>query len=233
MALSRSRDGMVGNRATIRTQPEELPEGGPDNTRENQENDGQQLPNGNRSAERIKSLYIRWNAAYRGLTPHGIAPRAIVPGAATAPAPTEGDYSGNPDLYQDPVEETNDPPDPFVPNLQDIVPIPVVVIDDLGKLDRRVTPYYTAFTQGVGAICERIVPRQDTRVDCRIMNLGPGTVTIAETESKGYTGFTLPASMTAPILIPTTREIWGIQQAAQVSPAQLCIILVFDKRVAD
>lgn len=231
MALRRGQTGMVGDVPTYRLDGAELPTNGVDNAREDPKLG--QRPNGNRSNYTLRDLYAYWFAAYRGVVPHGVATSRLMPGAATVEAPKDDEFLNDPEGYEDGAPVTTADTDPEPPNISDMVPVPVVMVDDLTRIERRTAAFFHAYTQGVGTTVDRIIPRQDSRIDCRILNLGPGTVTIGENESRGYTGFTLPAAMTSPIVFPTTREIWAVQQTAQSGPAQVCIFLTFEGRVSE
>jgi hypothetical protein len=234
MAIKRGRQGIVGGDPTNRREPVENPTDGADNTRDNQKNSLRQRIAGNYNRAHVKTLYDSWNAAYRGLVPHGVAALPLTRGGAKARAPKAIQHRDNPAPFEEGDEpDTIADPDTVAPAVQDITPIPVIMVDDMSAEFTRMSTYWIGYVQGVTTAVDRIIARQENRVDVRIMNLGPGIVYIAENESKGTTGFALPAAMTAPILLPTTREVWAVQASGSPSAAQVNILITYERRVKE
>lgn len=234
MAIKRGRQGIVGGEPTSQREPAENPTDGADNTRDNQKTNMRQRIAGNYNRAHVKTLYDSWNAAYRGLVPHGIAALPLTRGSTKARAPKGIQFRDNPAPFEEgELADTIDSPDPTTPAIQDITPIPVIMVDDMSAVFSRMDTYFTAYVQGVGTSMDRIIARQPGRLDIRIMNLGPGIVYIAENESKGTSGFALPAAMTAPILLPTAREVWAVQASGAPSAAQVNILITYERRVKE
>ena len=174
----------------------------------------------------LRTLVEGWNAAYRGRMPHGVTVRPATPGAPRSDAPSDSQFENNPDTFEDGTPVTTKEPELLEVKTVPIDPIPVHLVET-----ERSAQFFTAYTQGVTATVDRIIPRQDYRIAARIWNAGPGIIYIAENESKGVTGLAIPvnAGGNNPVEIPTTREVWAVQQAAQSGPAQVGILLVFER----
>ena len=222
MAIRRSRlGGMIGDVVIVRRNNRS---GSPGEVW-NDPRDGDP-DSGNASAFTLRDLYSYWNAAYRGLSPHGVLTQA----------PNSPDMVDNPATF----DETDADFDtvntqPLVPedgppyDLADIHAVPIVVMDDLSALGGRAKSYFTAWTMGVTATIDTLVADDPSRTSIRIYNAGPGTVYIAETESKGYTGFPLAAASSS-ITINSTRGVYAIQQSGQASPAQVSLLAINERR---
>jgi hypothetical protein len=234
MAIKRGRGGIVGGDPTSQREPAENPTNGADNTRDNQKTNLRQRIAGNYNRAHVKTIYDSWNAAYRGLVPHGVAAFPLTRGAAKSRAPKSGQHRDNPAPFEEgELPDTIADPDIVEPAVQDITPIPVILFDDMSAEFSRMNTYFTAYVQGVTTAVDRIISRQPNRLEVRLMNLGPGIVYIAENESKGTSGYALPAAMTAPILLPTTREVWAVQATGSPSPAQVNILITYERRVKE
>lgn len=193
--------------------------------------DSPQKQHGNSNIATLRSIYENWNAAYRGFVPHGINPSGFPGSRGRYPSPSDD----SPDQNTEPLPFDEDDPD-FIPAdsvprvYQDIVPIPIVLMEDLSAEKPVMGSFCTFYTENVqGVSTQRIVVPQRNRSLVMLQNAGPGTVWIAQDESVGRSGFPLAAAMTAPLLIQTTREIWAIQQTAQTSNAFVSIILQYSR----
>lgn len=171
--------------------------------------------------QNLRTLFTYWNAAYRGLVPHGVR----------TPAPVIDDER-DADTFEESVP--TDLTQPILPGVEaiNITPIPVVLVDDISETKSRVGTYFTAYTENVQAVTtQRVIPPQRNRIKTFLQNAGPGTVWIAQDESVGVTGFPLAAAMTMPLELDTTREVWAIQQSGQSGVAKLSIMLLFERRI--
>lgn len=200
----------------------------------NSEEDPSDLPqeqHGNSNILTLRSIYESWNAAYRGFVPHGINPGGVPGSRGRYPSPSDN----SPDQNTEPLPFDEDDPELIpadaVPKAyQDIVPIPIVLMDDYSVEKPSSGNFCIFYTENVQSVStQRIVVPQRNRTRVMLQNAGPGTVWIAQDESVGRTGFPLAAAMTAPLSISTTREIWAIQQTAQATNAFVSIILQYSR----
>jgi hypothetical protein len=166
----------------------------------------------NKKTGTLSSVVDYWNAAYRG----------FVPGGLNQVAPEITDIGPDPvtvDMPDDPYVN----PDPEVELEQNIVPVPVVLMDDLSHTRKRVEIYPTTFTANVDGVTPRILlPRDPYRTQAIIQNLGLGSIYLGHNESVGNTGFALALGQL--VVLSTTRELWAIQQSAQATVAQVSVL---------
>jgi hypothetical protein len=171
-----------------------------------------------RQQDRRKSLNAMdyWNAAFRGLSPGGWQQKP----------PVATDAGDVPPFAED--VEDYVPADPLAPIQQNIVPIPVVLVEDISHTQKRVERFIIANTQQVNAINSTlIVPQNPFRTQTILNNLGPGIVYIGHNETVGAGGFSL--AVNSVVVLGTTRDLWAIQQTAQTSLANVSIIQEYDK----
>jgi hypothetical protein len=168
----------------------------------------------------LQTLYDNWKLAYRGLSPHGI----------NKPAPYIDEYT-EPETFAEVETEYTEPdpsPDPLPFNYKNIVPIPIVIIDDLHSTRRNTETYFTAYQESVQAVNPQlIVNRHNSRVSLRLSNNGPGIVYLGHNESVSRGGYAM--AVNEALTLTTTRDVWAIQQTAQVSPAALSVMYEYDK----
>jgi hypothetical protein len=171
----------------------------------------------NRKTNTLSSVVDYWNAAYRGLVPGGINQ---VPPEYTDTGPDP-----------EPIDQPDDPyvnPDPLIEVQQNIVPIPVVITDDISHTRIRVAKEILTYTQQIlSSSSYRLVTRVPYTTQIILQNLGPGIVYLGHNESVGTSGFQLPVGQL--IVLGTTRDVWAIQQTGQSGYAQVCVIHEYDK----
>lgn len=168
----------------------------------------------------LKTIYDNWKLAYRGMAPHGI----------TKPAPYIDEYT-EPETFDAVETEITSPdgsPDPLPFNYENVIPIPIVIIDDLHSTRRNTETYFTAYQENVQAVnSQLVVNRHNARVSLRLSNNGPGIVYLGHTESIGRSGYAM--AVNEALTLTTTRDVWAIQQAAQSGTAALSVIYEYDK----
>ena len=189
---------------------------------------------GNTSRINLRTLYDAWNAAYRGLVPHGINPLPITPDAAAAPAPNEfgAEMDDNPKTFDEATPETVADSGPLENDIERLYAVPVSVVDDQTVSE----DYFHTYRVNVGAVStQMIVAQQKFRTSVTLVNLGNQTVWVAETESRLLDGFPLyPA--TAPATperypFPTSREIWAIADpAAAGALMSVAVLITYNRR---
>lgn len=172
---------------------------------------------GNTTRVNLRTIYDAWNAAYRGLVPHGINPLPIMPGAASAPAPNEfgAEMDDNPKTFDEPTPETVAEGEMPEDDQEEMYAVPVSIIDDKTVSD----DFFHVYRINVGSVTPvMIVAQQKGRDTVRIANLGNQSVWIAETESRlldGWPMFAATGGATpTQYVIPTAREIWAIADPA-------------------
>lgn len=169
-----------------------------------------------------------WNAAYRGLVPHGMNARKDMPGAGAPVLP-----NGGPDA--EPFSETA--VNVVEPDIDDdYKTTPVVIIDDLTRVKGLSDNYFQTYQVQVGAVgTTQIVNKDPSRTRVVLMNMGPGNVYLGATESVGYGGSVILASGSDGIVhervINTTQEIWAQQVGGQSGTAILHITCEYVKEL--
>ena len=171
----------------------------------------------------LSSVLDYWNAAYRG----------FVPGGINQVPPEVTDIGPDPE----PIDMPEDPyvlPDPEVQLEQGIVPVPVVLMDDLSHTRKRVEKYNLMLTANVTGPSSRIlIPRDPYRTQVILQTTG-AAVYLGHNESVGSSGFLLPVSQV--IVLGTTREVWAIVQTATpptgTEAAQVSVLMEYDKDTA-
>jgi hypothetical protein len=167
----------------------------------------------------LKSVYKAWNAAYRG----------FVPGGVQMPPPDSSSEYDEPETYADTDYDVTYA-DPETIDVRNIVPIPVVIMDDLQATRRKTEIDFEAGQFFVGAISPVIiVSRRGSRISLRISNNGPGIVYIGKTESYGTTGYALQVNEA--MTLTTTKDVWAIQQTAQTGNADVSILEEYQKEI--
>lgn len=171
----------------------------------------------------MRTLYDYWSAAYRGLEPHNV----------NSPAPIDTQYD-EPETFDDAEQESIINPD-VKPNslmfkYEKVIPIPVVVIDDLHSTRRHTETYFTAYSELVQAVNPQlVVSRHSSRISLRLSNNGPGIVYLGHNESVLLGGYAM--AVNEALTLTTTRDVWAIQQTGQVSAAALSIMYEYDKEI--
>lgn len=171
----------------------------------------------------LQTLYDNWKAAYRGLQPHGI----------NQPAPYIDEYTEPETFNEAEAEEPTTPdstPDPLPFNYKNVIPIPIVIIDDLHSTRRTSDTYFTAYQESVQAVNPQlIVNRHNDRVSVRLSNNGPGIIYLGHNESVLRGGYAM--AVNEALTMTTTRDIWAIQQTAQTGPAALSVMYEYDREI--
>ncbi|MGE3429263.1 MAG: hypothetical protein AB7I44_21150 [Hyphomicrobiaceae bacterium] len=166
-----------------------------------------------------------WNAAYRGLVPHGM--NAYPKNGGGAPALPDG----GPDA--EPFSETE--PDNFEPEIPEPIETqPVVIIDDLSRVRGSSELHFHSYQVQVGPVGTTLVVNKDvTRTRVVLLNIGPGVIYLGSTESVGTSGAVLLPSATSGVVhereIFTTQEIWAMQGSGESSNAILHVIVEYTK----
>lgn len=157
--------------------------------------------------------------AYRGLSPGGLQQLLGVKG-------TPGDMDDPPTFSED--VESYIEPDSQVALQQNIVPIPIVIVDDITHTRRRVDRRIVTNTATIDAVTpQMIVPRNSYRTQTILENLGPGIAYLGHNESIGVSGFAL--SVNSVLVLGTTEPLYCIQQSAQASLGLVSVIQEYDK----
>jgi hypothetical protein len=171
----------------------------------------------------LQTLYDNWKAAYRGLQPHGIS----------KPAPYIDEYTEPETFNEAEAEEPTTPdstPDPLPFSYKNVIPIPIVIIDDLHSTRRTSDTYFTAYQENVQAVNPQlIVNRHNDRVSVRLSNNGPGIIYLGHNESVLRGGYAM--AVNEALTMTTTRDIWAIQQTAQSGPAALSVMYEYDREI--
>lgn len=212
MAIKRTGDGQIDDVAHV-----------PDQNHAEVWNDPREGDpiSGNRSAYTLRTIYDYWNAAYRGLVPHGVLSKV----------PNSPDVVDNPATFEesDADFEADNTEDTYTePNIDDITAVPVVIVDNLENLGNRAGEYFTSYLSSVSTSVDRIAYQDMSRVQLRIKNNGPGILYIGENESRGYIGY--PVAVGDVLILATTRDVWAVQQTGQTGPCQVGIIASYQKR---
>lgn len=167
----------------------------------------------------LKSIYQSWNAAYRG----------FVPGGVQMPPPDSTLEYDEPETYQN-TEYDVTWPDPQTIDVRNIVPIPVVIMDDLQATRRKTEIDFESGQFAVAAVSPVIiVSRRGSRISLRISNNGPGIVYLGKTESYGTSGYALQVNEA--MTLTTTKDVWAIQQTAQTGPAEISYLEEYQKEI--
>jgi|SRR5882757_7020959 len=135
-----------------------------------------------------------WNAAFRGLSP----------GGWQQSPPVATDMGDVPPFAED--VEDYVPADPLAPVQQDIVPIPVVLVDDISHTQKRVERHIVTYAFNVSTFAGLAVSRNPFRTQTIINNTSNVAVYLGHNETIGVTGFILPP--TSVVVLGTTRDIW-------------------------
>ena len=162
---------------------------------------------GNRTRLAFNTIYAHWSAAYRGFVPHGVR----------LPSPEKGviaQFDDDPATFEEAAEM---PPEEDAPHV-DVEPYTQV--------------YWTSYTMNVGTTPVMIGSYNKNRKKMRLYNQGPGTVWIAHNENVANQGFPL-TSVTQPLELETSREVWAVQQTAQVGFAQVSILSEEEKEIGE
>lgn len=166
-----------------------------------------------------------WNAAYRGLVPHGLNAYPKENGGA----PVLPD--GGPDA--EPFSETE--PDIVEPEMPPQIDTqPVVIIDDLTRVKGSSELHFHSYQVQVGAIGTTLVVNKDpARSRVVVLNLGPGNVYLGATESVGLGGAVVLPSAADGVVhereMFTTQEIWAQQVSGQSTTAILHVVCEYTK----
>lgn len=164
-----------------------------------------------------------WNAAFRGL----------VPGGWPQKPPVATDAGDVPPFDED--VETYIPADAEVPLQQNVVPMPVILVDDLSHTRKRVERYITTLSFNITLTPGLVVPRNPFRTQTIINNTTNVAVFIGHNESvlsglaAGSTaGFAL--SPNSVVVLGTTRDIWVVATTAPaVLTNTISVIQEYDK----
>lgn len=164
-----------------------------------------------------------WNAAFRGL----------VPGGWPQKPPVATDMGDVPPFDED--TETYIPADAEVPLQQNVVPMPVILVDDLSHTRKRVERYLTTLSFNITLSPGLVVPRNPFRTQTIINNTTNVAVFIGHNESvlAGLTvaspgGFAL--SPNSVVVLGTTRDIWVVATTAPaVATNTISVIQEYDK----
>jgi len=170
----------------------------------------------------LSSVLDYWNAAYRG----------FVPGGLNQVPPEDSDIGPDPE----PITEPDDPfvlADPEVKLEQGIVPMPVVIMDDISHTRKRVEKYNLMLTANVQNDSTRIlIPRDPYRTQV-ILQTTVAAIYLGHNESVGTSGFLLPVDQV--IVLGTTREVWAIAQTPAIPApvtALVSVLMEYDKDTA-
>lgn len=169
----------------------------------------------------MRTIADYWLAAYRGSEPHGIR----------KPAPDASPLDDEPPTFTD-ADIIDIGADVEKPDYKQMVPIPVVIMGDVGAVQRRSETYFIGYQELIGAVQPQLaISRELARITVRISNNGPGTVYLGHTESVGATGY--PLVLNEAITLTATRDMWLIQQSGQVGPANVGVLVEYDKPIPD
>lgn len=152
--------------------------------------------------ERKLNAMDYWNAAFRGLSPGGWQQKP----------PVATDMGDVPPFAED--VEDYVPADPLAPIQQNIVPIPVVLVEDISHTQKRVERFLIAGSHNITTFPSLMVPRNPFRTQTIINNTTNVSIFLGHNESIGTGGFSLSASSV--VVLGTTRAIWVV---AAVAPA--------------